>query len=46
MITNENRECGSCFGLVDENGDTLGDCPVSPPAECDDCGRCLCDGSC
>lgn len=40
------RKCSTCLGLVDEDGDTTQECPVNPPATCDDCGSCICDGSC
>lgn len=41
-------DCRSCLEPMDEDGNTLNDCPVfrAPGNECEDCGACYCDGSC
>lgn len=47
------RECPSCDGPVDEDGDTTQadpECPAAGywthPGDCDTCGHIDCDGSC
>lgn len=45
MIDDQPR-CGVCGELVDDEGITKADCPVNPPATCEQCTACLCDGSC
>lgn len=41
-------DCSACLQPVDDEGVTLGNCPVfrAPDGECDECGSCFCDGSC
>jgi hypothetical protein len=43
----EDRHCTICFALVDHEGEATGECPAwGMPAQCEECGGCLCDGSC
>ena len=48
-MTTPDRECDICFAFVDEDedGEALSECPAwGMPAQCQECGGCLCDGSC
>ena len=38
--------CSVCMGRVDDEGESVGECSWVQPAVCDECGGCLCDGSC
>lgn len=40
-------KCEWCGALIDSAGDAISECAaLGMPDECEDCGACICDGSC